>query len=52
LSIARLDEPFRRKPRYLADLVRMVWFYAVDFGRSATTAERRQADVPSPGRAG
>jgi rhamnosyltransferase len=48
-SIARLDEPFRRKPRYLADLLRMVWFYVVDFDRSGTTAERRRADLPSPG---
>jgi rhamnosyltransferase len=51
ISIARLDERFRRKPRYLADLLRMVWFYVVDFDRSGTTAERRQADIPSPGSA-
>ena len=49
ISIARLDEPFRRKPRYLAELLRMVWFYVVDFDRSGTTAERRRADIPSPG---
>lgn len=48
-SIGRLDEPLRRKPRYLADLLRMVWFYVVDFDRSGTTAERRRADLPSPG---
>jgi rhamnosyltransferase len=52
LSIARLGEPLRRKPGYLADLMRMVWFYVVDFDRSGTTAERRRADVPSPGAAG
>ena len=52
MSIARLDEPLRRKPSYLADLLRMVWFYVVDFDRSGTTAERRRADVPSPGGAG
>jgi rhamnosyltransferase len=48
-TIARLDEPLRQKPGYLADLLRMVWFYAVDFDRSGTTAERRRADIPSPG---
>jgi hypothetical protein len=52
MSIARLDESLRRKPGYLADLLRMVWFYVVDFDRSGTTAERRRADVPSPGGAG
>ena len=51
VSIAKLNEPVRRKRSYLADLLRMVWFYVVDFDRSGTTAERRRADVPSPGRA-
>jgi GT2 family glycosyltransferase len=49
ISIARLDEPWRRKPRHLAELLHMVWFYVVDFDRSGTTAERRRADLPSPG---
>jgi glycosyltransferase involved in cell wall biosynthesis len=46
-TILRLDEPFRRKAAYLADLVRMVGYYVIDFSRAGTTAERRrQASKP------
>jgi hypothetical protein len=41
-KILGLDEPFRRKLAYLADLVRMVSYYVVDFSRAGTTAERRR----------
>ncbi|HEY1369606.1 MAG TPA: glycosyltransferase [Gaiellaceae bacterium] len=52
-NILRLDEPARRKVAYLADLVRMVWYYVVDFSRSGTTAEFRRADAgASLGRTG
>lgn len=41
-KILGLDEPHRRKLVYLADLVRMVCYYVVDFSRSGTIAERRR----------
>lgn len=43
--ILRLDEPVGRKLAYLAELVRTVWFYVVDFSRTGTTAERRREDA-------
>jgi glycosyltransferase involved in cell wall biosynthesis len=42
-KILGLDEPLRRKARYLAELVKMVCYYVLDFSRSGTTAERRRA---------
>ena len=48
-KILSLDEPFRHKVAYLADLLQMVSYYVVDFSRSGTTAERRREDSgPSP----
>jgi glycosyltransferase involved in cell wall biosynthesis len=41
-KILGLDEPRRRKLVYLAELVRMVCYYVVDFSRSGTIAERRR----------
>jgi glycosyltransferase involved in cell wall biosynthesis len=46
-KILGLDEPARRKVAYLADLVRMVGYYILDFSRSGTTAERRRATSSS-----
>ena len=43
-KILGLDEPVRRKLVYLADLVRMVCYYVVDFSRAGTTAERRREE--------
>jgi glycosyltransferase involved in cell wall biosynthesis len=43
-SIFTLDDPLRRKLAYLAELVRTVCFYVIDFSRSGTTAERRRRD--------
>jgi rhamnosyltransferase len=43
-KIIALDEPVRRKAAYLADLLQTVTYYAVDFSRSGTTAERRRED--------
>jgi glycosyltransferase involved in cell wall biosynthesis len=42
--IFTLDEPFRRKLAYLAELIGTVWYYVVDFSREGTTAERRRED--------
>jgi len=51
-KIVSLDEPLRRKPGYLADLIRVGFYYVVDFSRAGTTAERRRDDAnastPSP----
>jgi GT2 family glycosyltransferase len=44
-SILGLDEPLRRKVAHLAELLRMVSYYVVDFSRSGTTAERRREDA-------
>jgi GT2 family glycosyltransferase len=43
-SIFALQDPLRRKLAYLAELVRAVWFYVIDFSRAGTTAERRRQD--------
>jgi rhamnosyltransferase len=43
-SIFTLDDPAGRKLAYLAELVRTVWFYVIDFSRAGTTAERRRGD--------
>ena len=48
MAIARLDEPLRRKPSYLADLLRMVWFYVVDFDRSGTRRNGAVRTSPAP----
>jgi GT2 family glycosyltransferase len=42
-AILALDESRRRKLAYLADLLRTVSYYVVDFTRSGTTAERRRS---------
>jgi GT2 family glycosyltransferase len=47
-KIVSLDEPLRRKPAYLADLTRVVFYYVVDFSRAGTTAERRREDADAP----
>jgi glycosyltransferase involved in cell wall biosynthesis len=43
-KILGLDEPLRRKLVYLADLLKMVSYYVVDFSRAGTTAERRREE--------
>lgn len=43
-SILALEEPVRRRAAYLADLARMCWYYAIDFARPGSTAERRRED--------
>jgi GT2 family glycosyltransferase len=43
-KIRGLDEPVVRKLAYVADLVRMVFYYVIDFSRAGTTAERRRED--------
>lgn len=43
-KILALDEPLRRKVRYLFELLRVVSYYVLDFSRSGTTAERRRED--------
>jgi glycosyltransferase involved in cell wall biosynthesis len=49
-KIVSLNEPIRRKAAYLFDLLRMVSYYVLDFSRSGTTAERRQAASRDTGR--
>jgi glycosyltransferase involved in cell wall biosynthesis len=44
-SILGLDEPVRRKLGHLAELLRVVAYYVIDFSRSGTTAERRRANA-------
>jgi hypothetical protein len=44
-KILALDEPVRRKAVYLVDLLQMVGYYAVDYSRAGTTAERRREDI-------
>jgi rhamnosyltransferase len=46
-SIMGLDEPLLRRAAYFRDLLRMVWFYVVDFRQSGSTAERRRDDAPA-----
>jgi hypothetical protein len=41
-KISRLDEPVRRKPAHVVELVQMVWFYVIDFTQAGSTAERRR----------
>jgi glycosyltransferase involved in cell wall biosynthesis len=41
-KIFTLEESLSRKRHYLAELLRMVAYYVIDFSRSGTTAERRQ----------
>jgi glycosyltransferase involved in cell wall biosynthesis len=47
-KIFGLTEPWHRKLKYLFELLRVAWFYVVDFSRLGTTAERRSrvADTP------
>jgi rhamnosyltransferase len=40
--VLALDEPLRRKPGYVADVLRVAWYYLLDFSRAGTTAERRR----------
>ena len=44
-AILSLDEPFRRKLVHLGYLLRVAWYYVLDFSRAGTTAERRRKDV-------
>jgi glycosyltransferase involved in cell wall biosynthesis len=41
-TVLSLDEPLRRKPGYVVDVLRVAWFYLLDFSRGGTTAERRR----------
>jgi GT2 family glycosyltransferase len=41
--VALEDQTVGRKLVHLAELVRMAWYYVVDFSRSGSTAERRRA---------
>jgi GT2 family glycosyltransferase len=41
-AVISLDEPLRRKPGYVVDVLRVAWYYLLDFSRSGTTAERRR----------
>jgi rhamnosyltransferase len=43
-QVLSLDEPLRRKPGYVAEIIRVAWYYALDFSRDGTTAERRRED--------
>ena len=43
-AIIGLDEPLRRKSRFLFELGCTAYYYVVDFSRSGTTAERRVND--------
>jgi GT2 family glycosyltransferase len=40
--VLALDEPLHRKPGYVADVLRVAWYYLLDFSRAGTTAERRR----------
>lgn len=42
--IVGLDEPLRRRLAHARDLVRMVFFYVIDFSRVGSTAELRRRD--------
>jgi rhamnosyltransferase len=41
-TVLSLDEPLRRKLGYVADVLRVAWYYLLDFSRGGTTAERRR----------
>jgi glycosyltransferase involved in cell wall biosynthesis len=43
-KIIALDEPVRRKRRYLVELIEMAGYYVLDFSKAGTTAERRGAE--------
>jgi rhamnosyltransferase len=43
-KVVSLDEPRRRKPGYLVELLRVAFYYVADFSRTGTTAERRRED--------
>lgn len=45
--VANLDEPTRRQLAYALEVVRMVSWYVVDFGKPGSTAELRLRDVPA-----
>jgi glycosyltransferase involved in cell wall biosynthesis len=47
-KILALDETPARKARYAGELFQMVCWYAADFSRSGTTAERRRDESPAP----
>lgn len=44
LKVIALDEPVRRKRRYLVELLQMAGYYVLDFSKAGTTAERRGAE--------
>ena len=46
-SIMGLDEPLLRRAIYFRDLLRMAWFYVIDFSQSGSIAERRRDDAPA-----
>jgi glycosyltransferase involved in cell wall biosynthesis len=47
-SIAALDEPIARKVDYVGELVRTAYYYALDYKRPGTTAERRREELARP----
>jgi GT2 family glycosyltransferase len=47
-KIFELEEPFRRKLVYLAELTLMSYFYVIDFSKPGTVAERRRATEAPP----
>ena len=44
-AVLALNEPLSKRAGYLVELVKMVWFYVVDFDAKGTTAERRRRDL-------
>ena len=42
-----LDEPLLRRAIYFRDLLRMAWFYVIDFSQGGSIAERRRDDAPA-----
>jgi rhamnosyltransferase len=48
-TVLGLHEPLRRKLIYVLDVLRVAWYYVLDFSRSGTTAERRSEDFENAG---
>jgi glycosyltransferase involved in cell wall biosynthesis len=46
-SIVALDEPLGRRVQHLAELLRTVYYYVVDYSRPGTTAEHRRVESPA-----
>jgi hypothetical protein len=44
-SIAALDEPITRKASHVGEVVRTAYYYARDYSRPGTTAERRRDEL-------